>query len=232
MSDSETVAFVKAHPPAGLKESGWSGSANGSLTMSTGLAWTGPDQDDASTAGELSVVVAAAGADASYFRVDAGQYWVDPRPDKFVVTGPLMRVEAGGDCPDNDRGITGVRSSGDALASMLAPSQTATGGLFCSYAGLNGSAFSLLNHHVLSTAEAVRAGRLAHAVELFHDGGLRNCPWDDGSAWLLVLDYPDRPAVDLWLRQRGCSWATNGVVTASGSSSLKALFDEATLLDQ
>lgn len=46
------------------------------------------------------------------------------------------------------------------------------------------------------------------------DGGVVNCPADDGSAEVLALAYPGRLDVDLWVRLNGCSGVSNGHITA------------------
>jgi hypothetical protein len=60
-------------------------------------------------------------------------------------------------------------------------------------------------------------------VSLAHDDASRNCPNDDGAAVVAVLDYPNRPAADLWVRPAGCPSASNGSVSATNLSGLSAL---------
>jgi hypothetical protein len=224
LSLQDTLAYVKMHPPAGVTESGFS---RGGSVPTVGFAWYGKDADDPSTGGQLSVVMAPAGAASTYFRVDAGHSWLDPRPARDTTSGPRLRIESGGSCPASDTRAVGVRNSGEDLSGELAPDSTATGGLICFYDGLNGAVrFALLHSRTLTTADADRLGRLAHEVDLSHsDGGFMHCPMDDGSAAVLVLAYPNRPAVDIWLHERGCVSVSNGQVGASGSNSMAALLD-------
>ena len=214
------VAFVQAHPPSGLIEAG---SSKGGPGQTVGYAWDGPVGGSAQ--GQLSMVLAPLDATSSYLRVDAGQDWLDPRPMTDTSTGPRLRIEAGGQCPASDAGVVGVRNPDDDLSRQLAPAATATGGLVCSYSGLNGNRFALLSSRTLTATEAGQLGRLAHQVDLSHSDGARNCPLDDASAAVLVLDYPHRSAVDLWLRLRGCTTVSNGEVLAGGNASASALLD-------
>ncbi|HJQ02066.1 MAG TPA: hypothetical protein VJ851_10715 [Jatrophihabitans sp.] len=222
LSLAAAVEFVRTHPPAGLIEAG---SSTGSPGQTVGYAWDGPS--GSSVQGQLSMVLAPIDTTSSYLRVDAGQYWLDPRPVKDDAAGARLRIEADEHCPASDAGVVGVRNPDIDLSRQLAPAATATGGLLCSYAGLNGNRFALLSGRPLTADEAGRLGSLAHQVDLSHSDGLRHCAMDDGSAAVLVLDYPGRPAVDLWLHQRGCTSVSNGQVMAGGNASTSALLNAA-----
>jgi hypothetical protein len=223
LSFQSTLAYVKAHPPSGVTAAGSSG---GETYPTAGLAWDGTDADDPNSGGQLSVVMVAADAASTYFRVDAGHYWLDPQPVRDTTAGPRLRIEGGGPCPASDARAVGVRSSGDDLSRELAPDSTATGGLVCSYGGLNGMRFALAHSQTLTAAEAAGLGRLAHQVDLSHlDGSVRSCPMDDGTAAVVVLDYPGRAAVDIWLHERGCAFIANGQVVAGGGGDITSLLD-------
>jgi hypothetical protein len=224
LSFQDTLAYVKMHPPAGVTDSG---SSRGGSAPTVGLAWDGKDADDPSTSGQLSVVMAPAGSASTYFRVDAGHYWLDPRPTRDTTSGLRLRIESGGSCPASDTRAVGVRNSGDDLSRELTPDSTANDGRICFYDGMNGAApFALSHSRTLTAAEAGRLGRLAHEVDLSHsDGSFMHCPMDDRSAAVLILAYPNRPAVDIWLHERGCASVSNGQVGASGSNSMAALVD-------
>ncbi|HEX4727273.1 MAG TPA: hypothetical protein VH298_05720, partial [Jatrophihabitans sp.] len=173
-----------------------------------------------------SMELAPAESSDSYLRVDAGQYWQDPRPIKDSTAGARLRIEAGEHCPARDYRVVGVRNPGIDLSRQLAPAAIATGALPCSYSGANEPRLALLSARTLSPTEAGRLSRLAHQVDLSHsDGGIFNGGDDDGTAQVLVLDYPNQPAVDLWLHLRGYSSVSNGQVIAGGNASVAALLD-------
>jgi len=215
------AAFVHSHPPAGFTEQG---SAQGGSDHTIGYAWYGPNADPTAL-GQLSMELVSADPTSSYLRVDGGEDFDDPRQIKDGQPGPRLRIEAGEPCPARDRGVVGVRNPGVDLSRQLAPAATATGGLLCSYSGFNGNRQALLSSRILTAAEAGRLGRLAHQVELSHSDGLHSCPFDDGTAQALVLDYPGRPSVDLWLQHRGCSRVSNGQVVGGRGANQAALLD-------
>jgi hypothetical protein len=215
------AAFVHAHPPAGFTEMG---SAQGGSNHTIGYAWYGPN-DDPAALGQLSMELVSADPTSSYLRVDGGEDFADPRPIKDSQSGARLRIEAGQPCPASGRGVVGVRNPGIDLSRQLAPAATATGGLLCSYSGYNSNQRMLLTSRTLTAAEAGRLGRLAHQVELSHSDGLHSCPAGDGTAQALVLDYPGRPAVDLWLQHTGCSSVSNGQVVGGDGPNEAALLD-------
>jgi hypothetical protein len=59
---------------------------------------------------------------------------------------------------------------------------------------------------------------LAHVV-----GGVTSCGFDDARADLLVLSFPGRADVDLWLNSRGCSVLANGQIRADAGTFVAAL---------
>jgi hypothetical protein len=89
--------------------------------------------------------------------------------------------------------------------------------LRCRYDGLNGHPFRLVAAERLGAAQARRAARAMARIPLSHvDGGVVNCPMDDGSFELLALAYPGRPDIDLWIKLNGCTWVSNGYIAAGG----------------
>jgi hypothetical protein len=214
--------FVRAHPPAGLTEEGSSsGTEEGMIRH--GYAWGGSAPGSAH-GGHLSIGVAGpAAGQVSYLRIDAGSEWLDPHPVADDTTGPRLRIESDQGCPADDRAIVGVRNDGTGFDRALVPDGTPTGGRVCAYAGLNGHAFALLRQRAMSGGDAVRVVAAARSVELAHADVQTSCPMDDGMATVLVLHYPDRPAVDLWLEVTGCTSASNGSVRAIQSAGLAAL---------
>jgi hypothetical protein len=218
-------AFVKQHPPAGLSEMG--AISGGSLAAKIqGRAWAG---GGSGPSGQLHIGLASIGDgsaadEASYLRVDALTEWQDPRPIPDEVAGARMRIEAGDRCPADNKGVVGVGTKGEQLADNLAPADKPKAGLLCSYAGLsNDQPFTLSRQRVLSAAAAARVAEAARRADLSHSGGMRSCPGMDNGVLVLVLEYPSRPAVNLWLRFSGCPSASNGSIRAVDRPSLAAL---------
>jgi hypothetical protein len=215
--------YLAKHPPAGLSQGG---SSSGQAPVKTrGYAWhagtSGP-------AGELQIGIASIGASstgtASYLRVDARTEWVDPRPIADTEDGPRMRIDAGDPCPPESRGIVGIRNEGDDLERYLAPAEKPKAGLLCSYAGLNDpKPLALSDQRALSAADAARLAEAVHRVDLSHIDGTRSCPGGGSGPRLLMLEYPSRPAVNLWLRLGGCPVASNGFISAVDLPSLNIL---------
>jgi hypothetical protein len=70
------------------------------------------------------------------------------------------------------------------------------------------------------TLESAAAARFAAAVahlSLAHpryaSPHVVHCPLDDGSTAIVVLAYPGRPDVDLWLDTSGCRGMRNGFIS-------------------
>ena len=207
-------AYLKQHPPAGLSE--W-GSSSGGSSGAKGYAWAD------SSGGQLQLGLAPLDGAASYLRADAVASWLDPHPLKDDAPGRRLRIEAGGRCPATDSGIVGVRNAGSGFDTALVPPDRPRAGLVCGYGGGNGERFGLLRQRVLSAAEAARFADAARATDLGHADGTRSCPMDDGRAAVVVLEYPSRPAANLWLKLAGCSSASNGSVSATNLPDLGAL---------
>jgi len=117
--------------------------------------------------------------------------------------------------------MVGVTNTGGDLKRALLPAAQPTAGRLCQCAGLNGSTSTLIAQRRLAAtavrglAAAIRRISLSHA-----DGGLTNCPADDGSADVLAFSFPRRPDVDLWYWSTGCTTVSNGFVVASGAIDL------------
>ncbi len=218
--------YLRQHPPAGLSEWGSSSAGSGGTTgtagTTSGYGWAGTGTG--SPAGQLEIGLAADAADGtSYLRADALTDWLDPHPLPDDATGRRLRLAAGDPCPAEDAGIVGVRNDGDGFDRSLLPAGTPRQGLLCSYAGGNGG-YTLVRQQALPAAAAARLAEAAHRVDLGHANAITSCPADDGAATLLLLDYPNRPAADLWLRVAGCRSASNGSTRAVSSATLTALF--------
>jgi hypothetical protein len=211
-------AWLSAHPPRGLPSDGSASGGNaitGQATM-TGTSYRGP-AGRAWQSADLEISTAPAGSDASMIRVDAVIVWLDPRP---VSSGPgahPVRVTVAGGCPPADRGVTGVANPGAGLTRRLLPPGQPTAGLRCRYDGSNGHPWHLVAARRLTAPAARQVARSIARLPLGHpDGGVVNCPADDGSAEVLALAYPGRPDVDLWVKLNGCREVSNGYITAGG----------------
>ncbi len=202
-------AWLLAHPPRGLPSDG---SASGGDDGEVGASYSGP-ASPAWQSADLEISTAQAGPGTSVIRVDAVIIWLDPRP---VPSGPgthPVRVTVTGGCPPSDQGVTGVTNPGAGLTRALLPPGPPTAGLRCRYDGLNGHPWHLVSATRLAAAAARRAARSMTATPLSHtDGGVVSCPFDDGSAEVLVLAYPGRPDIDLWVKLNGCGGVSNGYI--------------------
>lgn len=227
-------AYLKRHPPAGLSQWGSRGRSSGGPHTTLGYGWSG---GGSSSNGELHIGLASIGdasaaGKASYLRVDALTSWLDPRPIPDKAVGPRMRIEAGARCPAENKGMIGVRNEGEDLDLSLAPADKPSAGLLCSYAGLNGKAFALTLERVLSAAEASRVAEAAHRVALSHYDAPGSCGMSDSAETVLVLEYPNRPAVNLWLPSASCLGTSNGHIVATDLLSLGKLRDVVTKLSR
>lgn len=227
-------AYVKQHPPAGLSQWGSKGRSSAGPDTTLGYGWSG---GGSSPGGQLQIGLASAGdasaaGKASYLRADALTEWLDPHPIPDNAAGARMRIEAGDRCPAENKGMVGVRNEGKDLEHNLAPADKPNAGLLCSYAGVNGNAFALSLERVLTAAEAARVAEAAHRVALSHYDAQRSCGMSDGSVTVLALQYPNRPAVNLWLPSTSCHATSNGHIVATDLLSLGALRDVVTKLSR
>ena len=209
-------AWLSAHPPRGLRVQGWasSGGAGGGQETAAGTSYQGPG-NAAWQSAELDISTAPDGTGATAIRADAMIVWLDPRPVRSGPGAHPLRVTLAGGCPFSDSKVTGVTNPGTGLTRQLLPPGQPTAGLRCRYYGLNEHAFALRSSRRLTAAEARRAARTMRALPLSHpDGEVMSCPNDDGSAEVLVLSYPGRPDVDLWIYLTGCGGVSNGHISA------------------
>jgi hypothetical protein len=222
MSMKDTLAWFRAHPPAGLSENGSSQGFSPSQ-KSAGVSYSAPDSP-AWRGAALEVGVAATGATVSDIRVDALTEWWDPVPMQVTVEGPRLRIAVADPCPASDRGYVSVQNAGDDLSSAVLPSGAPTGALVCSYEGMNGTTYALQRSTSLDPTEA---GKLAAAIagtSLNHlDDVVRSCPRDDTSMTVLAFSYPGRQDVDIWYHRTGCRSISNGSIVASPSEAFMDL---------
>lgn len=212
-------AWLPAHPPPGLPSDGSAGSENtltGRTTM-TGISYRGP-ASRAWQSAELEISAAPDASGGSVIRVDAVIVWLDPRPVRSGPGAHPVRLTVTGGCPASDRGVTGVVNPGAGLTRSLLPAGQPAAGLRCRYDGPNGHPWRLIATTRLIAAAARRAARSMARLPLSHvDGGSVSCPMDDGSYAVLVLAYPGRPDVDLWVKLNGCGGVSNGDIMAGGA---------------
>jgi len=222
MGIDATMAWIRAHPPRGLKPAG-SSSGAGPTYQLLGVAYSEPDRLGMEDL-ELAIGVATLAGGGSAIRADGMAIWLDPRPLRDTSTGRRVRVTIAGGCPARDTGDVGVRLvAGEErpdLDARLLPAVTPTAAVVCDYSGLNGHpANHLLRTHRLDASsartltKAVAGLALGHAVgEVFH------CPFADGTASVLVFSYANRPDVDLWVERNGCPFVSNGrIISRPGS---------------
>lgn len=208
--------WLTAHRPRSLRQDGSTSSGNaftGQTTM-IGTSYRGP-ANRAWQSAELEIGLAPAGSHASVIRADAVIVWLDPRPVRSSPGAHPVRVTISGGCPPSDKGVTGVTNPGARLTRRLLPAGKPTGGLRCRYDGLNGHPWQLVAARRLTAGQARQKARSLARIPLSHpDGAVVNCPMDDGSAEVLVLVYPGRPDVDLWIKLNGCGGTSNGSIIA------------------
>jgi hypothetical protein len=233
MSFAALEYYLSQHRPAGRAAGSDATISKDNKVTSHGYAWQEGPSQGSSLGGQLSISVAPADSpDVSYLRIDAGSEWLDPHPIKDTLSGARLRLDTGDSCPASSPGFVGVRNDGaEDLDAALAPNGAPTSGLVCLYGeGNAGQAFALLRQRTLSRTEVGRVATAARSVELAHRNGSVICrPAMYGSTIVVVLSYPSRPAVNLYLRTGDCSLAYNGYVIAPASPSLAALED---LVDQ
>ena len=217
MSYSATLAWLQAHPPRGLTLSSSGGGVEGPDGSASGYGYS-----DVPVAGlqsaDLEVGVTADG-NGSAIRADAVVVWLDPKPVRDTATGTRLHVIVDGNCPSSDRGVVGVRNDGHRLGDRLLPAARPTRGLLCRYNGGNGAALQLLKQTRMNAAQAESLADAIRRLPLSHvDGGVVNCPMDDGAAAVVALSYADATDVDVWVQLSGCAYVSNGEIVASAGS--------------
>jgi hypothetical protein len=212
-------AWLAAHSPRGLTNIGSSsdGNTRKGLTSMADTGYRGP-ADKAWQSADLEISVAPDGAHSSAIRADAVIVWLDPRPVRSRPGAHPVRVTLASGCPSSDRGVTGVSNPGAKLgrqlSSRMVPPGRPVAGLRCRYDGLNGQPWQRVATAHLSARAAQRAARTMSAMPLSHTiGGVMFCPFDDSSYAILVLAYPGRPDIDLWIHLNGCQGVSNGHIS-------------------
>ena len=212
MPAGQAAAWLQAHRPGGLPQDGSFDSSGPTESGVTGFSYAGR-QNRAWQSADLEVEVTAVATGGSVLRADAVVVWLDPVPVPDNGSGTRIHLSVTVGCPASDKSIGGVTNRGPDLRHRLVPAAAPTGGLECSYFGMNGSPFRLRGQTRLTAAAAIQVARSMQRLSLSHtDGGVYNCPMDDGSAEIIALSYPGRPAVDLWLTLNGCRFVANGFI--------------------
>jgi hypothetical protein len=216
MGFDATLAWLRAHAPAGLTPNGHIGQAGGPGFRIGGNSYAEPARNGITGLQLQFMQATTADAGHTALRVDALAIWRDPAPLRDTLAGRRLRVDIAHGCPASDLRRVGVTSSGADLARELLPAGKPTGALVCRYSGLNDHpTFALRTHIRLGSARAADLASLIRRVDLSHEGGVvTSCPMDDDSVTVLAFSYPGRPDVDLWLHARGCSTVSNGVIVA------------------
>jgi hypothetical protein len=214
MTLAQASAWLTAHSPRGLgRPAGPSGISQDGTPEDLGYTYPGPASPAWDSAELQAQVARLAPGGGTVLRVDAVVAWLDPVPIEDNRTGPRVRVTIAGGCPAADAGDVGVRNPGARLTKTLLPAAAPAAGLTCVYYGLNGHPFRLRSQAALDAAAAGKLAAAVSAIPLAHlIGGTVNCPFEDGSAEIVVLSYPGRPDVDLWQYLGGCGSTSNGFI--------------------
>lgn len=221
----QALSWVSRHPPAGLRPTDTSG-PTGSQKQFSGYLFELPASNAAWIQANVQVGIAPASSDTTVWRVDGQATWIDPSPVADTRTGPRAYVTVAGGCPSRNTGLIGVSNSAAGLTASLLPPGSPSAALVCLYDGngpdsTSGHAFALIDHRLLSAAEASQLAHLARAVSLAHvDNQIEHCPADVGSATVLAFSYPHGPDVALWYRRGGCGSVSNGSIVVGGPVSV------------
>jgi hypothetical protein len=215
MPFAQATAWLAAHRPRHLSQAGSSQASGPAGPTEAGYGYDGPSSPAWQSA-ELDVSLAPAGPHASVLRADGVVVWLDPVPLRDTATGRRARVTTR--CPRTDSGIVGVTNRGADLSQRLLPAGRPTGGLECTYYGMNGHPWQLRRVTQLTAAQARRVAATMSGLPLSHTvGAVISCPLEDGSAQIIALSYPGRAAVDLWNPLNGCRFVANGFIQAGNS---------------
>lgn len=215
MPFSAAVKWVAALHPAGLTAAGSSQGGQWGKSTRAGYAWSDRPGRAWSQA-DLEISVAPAGANTSFWRVDAVTTALDKRPLRDIGRDALPNFDPAAGCPASDRARFTVTNSMPGLAYALLPPGSPKAALICAYGGMNKSPFGAVRDRSLGTAAAARLAALARAISLAHlDSSTVSCPMDDGSAVVIAFGYPDGTAVDLWYHDSGCSYVGNGTIRSA-----------------
>ncbi|MEY2443352.1 MAG: hypothetical protein QOJ46_2778 [bacterium] len=220
MAFTEALAWVKAHPPAGLTESG-TADGSGANGLSGGVSYSAA-ASPAWTNAALEIGVAEGSNGTSDLRADGLTEWLDAVPMVDDVPGDRLRVEVAAGCPTSDSGDVGVIGEAAGLGATLLPEGAPAAGLVCVFSGLNGTARTLMRSVPLGASAAAALASAVTSSALAHlDDVVTSCPMDDGSVTVFAFSYAKGPDVDIWYARTGCQRVANGRIAAPPSESLR-----------
>lgn len=225
MAYAVTIAWLSAHPPAGLVASGTTSSTAGEV-----FTYSAPSSQAWAMA-ELGYSVTPHGGAGSVVSAGVMVVPLDPRPLLDNAAGPRARVTLSTGCPTTDAHLVGVTNPGAGLTTSLLPSAEPAAGLVCLYSGVGGfarpsaaSGQTLVHQAELGTVAARRLADQVKALPLGHiDGSVSGCPLDDGSYAIVVFSYKSLPDVDLWVALSGCGGVANGYIRTGSGALAQAL---------
>lgn len=218
MSFDDTLSWLHAHPPSGLKNTG-SFNGGGPGYRIGGYVYDAPDAPGV-TEQQLQMSITNLNASTTAIRADGMAVWLDPRPIPDTTEGKRLRVTVAHGCPDSRGHTVGVTNDNPQLAKSLLPAGQPTAALVCRYLGANDKPpFGLGNTRTLNQTEARRLADAARAIDLSHVvGGSTSCPMDDGSVTVIVFAYRGQPDIDLWFARTGCQFLSNGSIIANAGN--------------
>jgi len=169
----------------------------------------------------VDIGLTSIGTSTTLVRADGYAIWLDPTPLPDNQPGSRMRITMATGCPTSDEGYAGVTNPPPALADALLPPQAPTGGLVCRYYGMNDRPYALKSQAVLDSGGATALAQEIQRLPLTHtNGDIIFCPMDDGAATVVVLAYPHRGDVDLWVRTTGCQTIANGYILTANDGTI------------
>jgi hypothetical protein len=212
MGIDDTLAWLEAHPPAGLHSTGTT-NGGGPGYRTAGDMYDVKDVKGV-TGQELQIAVSTISATTTGIRADGMAIWLDPQPIRDTVDCARLRITIQGGCPARRGNTVGVTNHDPELSHALLPRGRPTAALVCRFNGANDKPASGLGAtRTLGQSAAARVADAARAIDLSHpDGGTTSCAMDDGSVTVLVFAYPGKADVDLWFARTGCRQLSNGSI--------------------
>jgi hypothetical protein len=225
-SEVVTRHWLRQHPPADMIEDFQNTATDsGVVVQSVGyrLALTG-DLAAALASARLVVYQMALSPQASAMRVDVEVVWLDPTPwpDDAVHPLRLTTQDVALACPKTLRDTDSVSNPGATGAGLdraLLPAATPTGAVVCAYSGWPGGISP--RRTVLGGTAATQLAEAVRRIPLAHPA-FRSSPSCASmlTTMIVVLRYPGRPDVDLWLLSGGCANTRNGVIKADAAPAI------------
>lgn len=213
-------AWLQAHKPNGFALGG-TGTQNGpgNTVLALGIELSAPTDPHAPRNQPGNLTVSAAplpGSTGTLWRLDGGDIWYDPTPQRDAVAGARIRVTVAGGCPASRGDAVDVTNVFPERSQMLLPSGTPSAALVCHYQGANPPPVDQpTSHRLLSAAQARALASQVRKLNVgsFGDGPPHSCPMSDGQVTVLVFAFPGADA-DLWWWTTGCQTVDNGSIVA------------------